>query len=883
MTPMRQTYRLTPKLVTLIVGAGLLSITIALMIVFFVQKEALTNSIGLQFKTVATVTSERLAGLLDQALNEASILGIDPMIYNAVINANRRYAGRSPEEILLELQELDQQWTQKTIADNFRQRYQNNDVAVYLRTYLQQPINIDRYFIILVADNHGLLVASPTQPDAINFSGQDWWQSAFNHGIGGYYISDVSLAPPTNEFAKSYAIEFAVPIRDPQNHKVIGALAIISYVAHLFTAVTSVRVGTTDHTMLANSQGELLFCPIFLIKHHTLKPELVKALDNPQNLEGGWTSTYYDVHYSGSKSINGYAPVLPSTKLSKTSFDGYRWYIFTSQNPSETYAPLTWLLTWVSLSGIGSLGLLAIVATLFARRFTQPIRELQEGAKLIGFGNLDYRLTIPTGDEVEELSYEFNEMANKLKTAYTNLEQRVAQRTRELEDRNRQLSILYAVSSSLSAATELNGLLSTVLATTTQQLGSLITFIHLIDLAPLLYSSDPRTPIANRGELEREVLEVCKECMQPPAQAVRLKQVIIRGDVRRGDVRQGDIRRGGAPPPPAETPPGDGAHDETEQVSILLTIPLVSKNRIMGAMALWYPPGGGLRLEHDRYLLLTLGHQIGAAIEAAQLFEETKKLDQLKSEFVSKVSHELRTPLTSIKGFGEILASYDDIDPANRQEFIQIINEESDRLTRLINDLLDLSKIEAGKIKWVIQPIDAGQILRYTVKQIQAMALKKPLTLALDLPPALPLAMGDRDQLVQVMENLLSNAIKFTPQGTITIGARWQPADEAPADRQTPPSSLTIFVQDTGTGIPSNELTAIFEKFHQVTDTNHTLPKGTGLGLALCREIIQHLGGTIWVESTLGQGSRFLFTLPVAVPITLRPTAEPTATRTGSS
>lgn len=856
---MKQTYRLTSKLVTLIVGAGLLSITIALTIVFFVQKEALTNSIGLQFKTVAAVTSARLAGLLDQTLSEADLLALAPGIYDAVIKANQHYEGRPPEAIQQELNQLDRKWEQESSAAEFRRRYENNDASVFLRNYLRQPLNSNRYFVILVTDNHGLLVASPTKPDAINFGGQDWWKSSYNHGIGGYYISDVSSALPTNEFVKSYTIEFAVPIRDPQNEKVIGALAIMSYVAHLFTAVTSVNVGTTDHTMLGDSDGELLFCPVFLIKQHTLKPELVKALDHPENPGGGWTSTYYDVHFGGSKSINGYAPVVPNTALSKTSFGGYRWFIFTSQNPGETYAPLTWLLTWVSVAGLGSLGLLAIVASHFARRFTQPIRELQEGAKLIGFGNLDYRLTIPTGDEVEELSYEFNEMATKLKTAYTNLEQRVTQRTRELEDRNRQLSILYAVSSSLSAATELDGLLSTVLATTAQQLGSLITFIHLIDLTPPLFSSTSPTAIANRSELERVVMTACKECMQPPAQAVRLKQVVIPGAVQ------------------SETPRGDGADDETDQTSILLTIPLVSKNRIMGAMALWYPHGGGLRLEYDRYLLLTLGHQIGAAIEAAQLFEQTKKLDKLKSEFVSKVSHELRTPLTSIKGFGEILASYDNIDPTNRREFIQIINEESDRLTRLINDLLDLSKIEAGKIQWVVQPIDAGQILRYTVKQIRAMALKKPLTLALDLPPTLPLAMGDRDQLVQIMENLLSNAIKFTPQGTITVGARWQPAGEAP------PSSLTIFVQDTGIGIPSNELAAIFEKFHQITDTNLTLPKGTGLGLALCREIIHHLGGTIWVESTLDQGSRFMFTLPVAVPITLRPTAEPAEARTGSS
>jgi signal transduction histidine kinase len=522
----------------------------------------------------------------------------------------------------------------------------------------------------------------------------------------------------------------------------------------------------------------------------------------------------------------------------------------------------------MSLSGAGGLGLLAVMAIVFSRRLIRPIQELQRGAKLIGFGNLDYRLTIPTGDEIEELSDEFNEMANKLKTAYTGLEQRVAQRTRELEDRNRQLSILYAVSSSLSAATELKGLLSTVLATTTQQLGSQLTLVHLAGhKQPLYWSDEPQVQV-NVEELEDAALRACQECMQPPAQAVRLKQVLLHD--ARHDSPNGDA--------PAETPaPGARAF-------ILLTIPLVSKNRVVGAMVLCYPDSGGIRLEHDRYLLLTLGHQIGAAIEAAQLFEETTKLDQLKSEFVSKVSHELRTPLTSIKGFGEILATYNDIDQASRQEFLEIINEESDRLTRLINDLLDLSKIEAGKVEWVIQPIDLCYILRYTVKQMQAVAMKKPLTLALDLPPSLPLALGDRDQLVQVMENLLSNAIKFTAQGAVTIGAYWKPAAAPPlpagqagAGDANAPAMLTVFVQDTGMGVPAHELAAIFEKFHQISDSDkdRASPKGTGLGLALCREIIGHMGGTIWCESTTGRGSRFLFTLPVVTPVVLRSTADP--------
>ncbi len=858
--------RLTPKLFILIVGAGLLSLVIALTIVYVVQKKALTESIGHQFGTLATITSARLTSLLDQTISEATLLGIDPTIYNAVVDANRRYAGRSPEAIRDEIQHLNQQWDQKTLPEEFRRRYQSSPTALLLRNYLEQPINTNRYFNIRVTDSHGLLVASPFQPNRIDFGNQEWWQSAYRGGKGGNYISDVSLAPSTAEFENTYAIEFAVPIRDQQNQQVIGALSIVSYVGHLFSAVTSVHLGQTDHTMLASSDGELLFCPIFLIKNHTLKPQLIKAISQQQP---GWARTEADVHYSG-PTINGYAPVIPTAELSPHSFGGQRWYIFTSQNPQETYAPMTNLLMWVGVAGGGGLILLGMVAILFANRFTKPIQELQRGAKLIGFGNLDYRLNIPTGDEIEELSNEFNEMSGKLNAAYAGLEQRVAQRTREIEDRNRQLSILYAVSSSLSAATEIKGLLSTVLATTAQQLGAQVTLIHLIGHQTPLYGSDDHRLPFDRPQLEREALQACQECMQPPAQAVRLKQVALGLGVNPN----------GLPSPSAGM-----------QSSILIAIPLVSKNRVLGAMVLGYPDGGGVRLEHDRYLLLTLGHQIGAAIEAAQLFEETKKLDQLKSEFVSKVSHELRTPLTSIKGFGEILGSYDDIDPVSRQEFIQIINEESDRLTRLINDLLDLSKIEAGKVEWMIQPIDLGQVLRYTVKQMQAISMKKPVVLALDLPPSIPLALGDRDQLVQVMENLLSNAIKFTPEGTITVGVSWN--REEPTGRQTrpgrepaqsdPPQThhlLTVFVQDNGIGIPPHELAAIFEKFHQITDSDKNRPKGTGLGLALCREILHRLGGEIWCESTLGLGSRFLFTLPVVTPLIMRSTADPSLTRT---
>ncbi|MBI3622258.1 MAG: HAMP domain-containing protein [Nitrospirae bacterium] len=443
---MKRTYRLTPKLVTLIVGAGLLSMAIALVLMFSVQKKALTESLGHQFEVMASITSARLTNLLDQTFSEATLLGLDPIIRETVEEANRRYAGRSPAEIEAEINRLHARWDAKAPPDEFSNRYKDSPAATFLRRYLEQPNVSQKYLTILVADRYGVLVASPYKPDTIDFSHQEWWRAAYKDGAGDYYVSDVSLDVPSREMDKTYMIQFAVPIIDPKGQQAIGALVVISTVNHLFAAVTGLRMGQNDHVMLANSSGALIFCPVFLVKNHTLKTELVRAISHPKP---GWTQTTADVHYQG-LTINGYAPVTTSAILNPTSFGGQRWYIFTSQDPKETYAPMTRLLTWVAVAGTGGLGLLGVTAFFIARRFTRPIRELQEGAKLIGFGNLDYRLTIPTGDEIEELSYEFNEMATKLKTAYTNLEQRVAQRTRELEDRNRQLSILYAISSSLS-------------------------------------------------------------------------------------------------------------------------------------------------------------------------------------------------------------------------------------------------------------------------------------------------------------------------------------------------------------------------------------------------------------------------------------------------
>lgn len=241
--------------------------------------------------------------------------------------------------------------------------------------------------------------------------------------------------------------------------------------------------------------------------------------------------------------------------------------------------------------------------------------------------------------------------------------------------------------------------------------------------------------------------------------------------------------------------------------------------------------------------------------------EEMQQLDRMKDEFISTVSHELRTPLTSIKGSAEILLTYEEEDRETQLEFLRIINNESDRLTRLIDDVLDLSRMESRQMRWLWEELDLADVVNAAVDVTQALALQKNLAITVGLAEDLPRLWNDRDRLAQVVTNLLSNSIKFTPDnGKVKITAKALAADDSDGLGE----KLEVCVSDTGIGIEMSDYQDIFQKFHQGGDTLSGKPKGTGLGLPICKEIIEYFGGKIWVDSTPGKGSSFYFTVPVS-------------------
>jgi PAS domain S-box-containing protein len=253
--------------------------------------------------------------------------------------------------------------------------------------------------------------------------------------------------------------------------------------------------------------------------------------------------------------------------------------------------------------------------------------------------------------------------------------------------------------------------------------------------------------------------------------------------------------------------------------------------------------------------------------------ETLHKLSELKNEFVSQVSHELRTPLASIIGFAQTLLRSPTIAPEKAEQFLTIILEDGRRLERLVEDLLDISRIESGTMVLLKQTVNLAAMLAYAEHIIAAEAASKRITLHHEYAPTSPQTLQlDNDRMTQVFVNLLANAVKFTPQGGhITVRTSTEQTISATGTEAALPHiqavspHIHIAITDTGVGIPSEDVPRLFEKFFRARqrDESGTEIRGTGLGLAIAKQIVEQHGGRITAKSTLGVGSTFTVILPL--------------------
>ncbi|HMT80279.1 MAG TPA: sensor histidine kinase [Azonexus sp.] len=245
-----------------------------------------------------------------------------------------------------------------------------------------------------------------------------------------------------------------------------------------------------------------------------------------------------------------------------------------------------------------------------------------------------------------------------------------------------------------------------------------------------------------------------------------------------------------------------------------------------------------------------------ATTELREANDRLRELDRMKDDFISTVTHELRTPLTSIRAFSEMLHEDPRIELSDRKRFLGIIVSEAERLTRLINQILDLAKMESGRAEWVTSEVDLGEVVREAMESLGQLFRERSVLLEGELPSEGPVVLADRDRLTQVMINLLSNAVKFVPSGTGRVLVKLSSTADL----------VRVEVRDNGPGLTADECNVIFEKFRQGGNTMTDKPQGTGLGLPISRQIVEYFGGNLWVESEPGAGANFIFTVPLPAP-----------------
>jgi signal transduction histidine kinase/DNA-binding response OmpR family regulator len=606
----------------------------------------------------------------------------------------------------------------------------------------------------------------------------------------------------------------------------------------IWDVISRVRVGRAGYAYVVDAQGQL-------IAH----PDISKVL---QRRDLSRTPQFEAARSSAPSPLADDRQFVVATGLQDeqvlavhAALPQLGWMVFIERPVAETFAPLR---TKIARSiAVFLLGLvLAVFASIvLARLMVAPIRRLREGAARVGKGELDHRIDIRTGDELEALAAEFNNAAARVQDSHRNLEQKVEARTQELARSVAELRALGDVVQAVNSSLDLQQVLVTIITHAVQLTGAREGTIYEYDEPTGVFE-----PRANYGASDTMIA------------ALRESRIRI------GDTTVGKCAEARAPVqlPDVETGSGYRLRELllSEGIRSVLAVPLLREERVVGALVIRRSEAGEFP-QPVVALLQTLAAQSVLAIQNARLFreiqdksEELAAASQHKSQFLANMSHELRTPLNAIIGVTEMLLEdardlkrEDEIEPLDR------VHRAGRHLLALINDILDLSKIEAGKMDLHLESFSVAPLINDVVKTIQPLAEKSGNQLVVNCPGNIGSIRADQMRVQQALLNLLSNATKFTERGRITVtvqragpgGANW----------------ISMSVADTGIGMTPEQMSRLFQEFVQADASTTRKYGGTGLGLAISRRFCQMMGGDITVESEIGRGSTFTIRLPAEV------------------
>ena len=547
----------------------------------------------------------------------------------------------------------------------------------------------------------------------------------------------------------------------------------------------------------------------------------------------------------------------PKTSVEQSDIIGIIQIGMTTAPMQQSLNQTVW---YIGLLTVGIIVVGIFLTIVLANRIVTPLQRLAETSHKIAEGDLHVTVTADTQDEVGQLTTSINRMARALQQR----EEAISTYVHTITKQVTQLSTLHQTGIAITSTLDIQKLFATVLQLLRKNLG-----FHRMVL--VLQDPDHKKGIVSElsgisPELEQQVRH-----LEFPIISGTLDETLL---ILGRPVLAYDLEEVSHKMNPLILP-----FCRRMGVMSFILAPLLIHQRVLGYLGA--DRGNQRCTQEDLDLLLTIASHVAVAIDNAQTYEDVEKLaqtleervaertqdlrsandrlrelDQLKSSFVSIVSHELRTPMTSIKGLVENMLDGLTGDLNDRQTFyLGRVKYNIERLTRMINDLLDLSRIEAGRMNLHQSAVNIGSLAREVVETLQPLAQERSLILEAQVAAAIGIIQGDRDKLIQIFTNLINNALKFTESpGTVTVEVRQRGDD-----------MIQTCVIDTGCGISPEEQQIIFERFYR-GQSSEMKNRGAGLGLAITRSLVELHGGSIWVESALGEGSRFYFILPVIQP-----------------